>query len=114
MNNQMFPVYQQPPQIVSVRSEAEARNYPVGYGNSVTFKDETAPYIYTKTMGFSQLERPVFEKFKLVREDTTESPRVVNEDDSLGKIRSDISALWKEINALKGKRGKNNEHESNV
>ena len=28
---------------VSVRSEAEAMNYPVRQGMSVTFKDETAP-----------------------------------------------------------------------
>ena len=44
---------QQPQQIqnggfVSVRSAQEAFNYPVALGNSVTFKDETAPYIYVK------------------------------------------------------------------
>ena len=60
---------------VTVRSEAEARNYPVGFGNSVTFKDETAPYVYSKTMGFSQLDKPVFEKYRLVKEDTNEEER---------------------------------------
>ena len=30
---------------VPVRSEQEARSYPVAPGNSVTFKDENAPYI---------------------------------------------------------------------
>lgn len=44
--------------LVSVSSEEEARMYPVGPGNSVTFKNENMPYIYTKTMGFSQLDRP--------------------------------------------------------
>lgn len=57
---------------VMVRSEMEARNYPVAYGNSVTFKDETAPYIYSKTMGYSQLDRPVFEKYKLIKEEVSE------------------------------------------
>lgn len=52
-----------------VNSENEARNYPVAPGNSVTFKDENLPYIYVKTMGFSQLDRPVFEKFKLIKEE---------------------------------------------
>lgn len=62
---------------LSIRGEQEARNYPVGVGMSVTFKDETAPYIYTKTMGFSQLDIPRFEKFKLVKE---EEPAVANAD----------------------------------
>lgn len=54
---------------VSIRGEVEARNYPIAVGTSITFKDETAPYIYTKTMGFSQLDTPRFEKFRLVKED---------------------------------------------
>ncbi|MBP5668856.1 MAG: hypothetical protein J6X14_00925 [Lachnospiraceae bacterium] len=57
---------------VSVRSEADARNYPVAPGNSVTFKDENAPYIYTKTMGFSQLDRPLFEKYRLEKEEVAQ------------------------------------------
>lgn len=57
---------------ITVRSEAEARNYPVAPGTSVTFKHETAPYCYTKTMGFSQFEAPRFEKFRLVKEEEAE------------------------------------------
>lgn len=121
--NNMYPMYpnfqqsfpqnqQQNNGFVSVRSELEARNYPVAYGNSVTFKDETAPYVYTKTMGFSQLDRPVFEKYKLVKEESEEA--VEKPVDSLEKIRSDISSLWKEVNALKKKRRDNDEHNANV
>lgn len=71
------PVQQAQPQIqnggfISVRSEAEARSYNVAPGNSVTFKDENAPYIYTKTMGFSQLDRPIFEKYRLEKEETAQ------------------------------------------
>lgn len=84
--NNQFPIgyqpyYQQQPAqqtqqvqnggFVSVQNEAEARNYLVAQGTSVTFRDESAPYIYTKTMGFSPLDRPVFEKFKLVKENET-------------------------------------------
>ena len=54
---------------IQVHDENEARNYPIAPGNSVTFKDENAPYVYTKTMGFSQLDRPIFEKYRLVKED---------------------------------------------
>lgn len=59
---------------VRVQNENEARNYLVAQGTSVTFRDESAPYIYTKTMGFSPLDAPVFEKFKLVKEDEPIAP----------------------------------------
>ena len=54
---------------VSVRNIEEAFNWPVAPGNSITFKDENSPYIYTKTKGFSQLEAPIFERFRLVKEE---------------------------------------------
>ena len=73
----------------------EARNYPVAYGASVTFKDETAPYIYTKTMGFSQLDTPRFEKFRIVKEEALE-PQVENVSTT-----NDTEAIWAEIEALK-------------
>ena len=65
---------QQAPQIqnggfVFVKDINEARNYAVAPGNSVTFKIESQPYICTKTLGFSQLDQPIFEVFKLVKED---------------------------------------------
>ena len=84
----------QPPQqngLIIVRSEEEARNYPIAYGNSVTFKDESSPYVYTKTMGFSQLDKPVFEKFKLVKEN---SPEI--KEDPLLELKEQIKTLQEE------------------
>ena len=72
--NQQQPMQIQNGGLVSVRSEMEARNYPIAPGNSITFKDENAPYVYTKTMGFSQLDRPTFEKFRLIKEDAQNAP----------------------------------------
>ena len=119
------PLYQQPmrpaeqtqPQIqngglVPVPSEQVARNYPVANGLSVTFKDENAPYVYTKTMGFSQLDRPIFEKYRLVKEEATEGQTepVENKGDNstidglnseIEAIKADMSKAWKEINGLK-------------
>ncbi len=78
MQQQMYNPQMQAPQqtqqiqnggFIAVANEDIARNYPVAPGNSVTFKCENAPYIYTKTMGFSQLDTPIFEKYKLVREE---------------------------------------------
>lgn len=54
---------------VRVRDVEEARRWPVAPGNSVTFKVEGSPHVCTKTMGFSQLEQPRFEVFRLVREE---------------------------------------------
>lgn len=54
---------------ISAPSIDYARNYPVAPGNSVTFKDENKPYIYTKTLGYSQLDQPIFEKYRLIKEE---------------------------------------------
>ena len=54
---------------VIVKDINEAMSYPVAPGNSVTFKNENQPYIYTKTVGFSQLDQPIFEVFKLTKEE---------------------------------------------
>lgn len=106
------PNYQmaaQPQQIqnggfVSVRSAQEAFNYPVALGNSVTFKDETAPFIYVKTRGFSQLEEPVFEQFQLVKVDNSQKVAEPAEATSTEyALKSDISALKEEIDLLKKK-----------
>lgn len=95
---------------VSVPSEEVARNYPVAHGNSVTFKDENAPYVYTKTMGFSQLDRPIFEKYKLVREDDVPntaglvSGGVSNgqiDNKSLNELKALVEENKKEIEDLK-------------
>ena len=102
-----------PPQIqnggfVTVRSMQEAYNYPVAIGNSVTFKDETAPYIYVKTRGFSQLEEPIFEQFQLVKVDAQKSTETAHiatkstDDKSIEYAqKGDITALWSEIEAIK-------------
>lgn len=65
-----FSPYQMPqPQqssFVHVQNEEQARQWAVALGSSITFIDDNAPYCYTKSMGVSQFEPPVFKKFKLV------------------------------------------------
>lgn len=108
--NQQQPTMQiQNGGLISVRSEMEARNYPIAPGNSITFKDENSPYVYTKTMGFSQLDRPTFEKFRLVKEEALESlqnasnsafqPQQV--DLSSYALKTDVEALRHEIEQIK-------------
>lgn len=94
---------------VLVQSEQEARAYPVAPGNSVTFKDERQPYCYVKTMGFNQLDRPTFERYRLVKEEiaqeAVESP-VARENTHEGintayALKSDLKPLWDAINELR-------------
>ena len=97
---------------VTVRSEEEARNYPVAPGTSITFKNESAPYCYTKTMGFSQLEAPRFEKFRLVKEDIVDypvengaseaSPADYATKDDLSAVVSAVKELSGVVSSIKG------------
>lgn len=111
MTAQPQPMQIQNGGFVSVRSAREAFDYPVALGNSVTFKDETAPYIYVKTRGFSQLEEPVFEQFQLVKvnaaKKSSETPvqAVKTPGDKIIEyaLKSDTAALWSEIEAIKTK-----------
>ena len=97
---------QQPQQIqnggfIPVRNVNEAQNYPVAHGNSVTFIDEYAPYVYVKTMGFSQLDRPTFEIFKLVKEESAPAEACVNTSE-MDKVKQDLNKLQEEVNRIKG------------
>ena len=110
MQQQYQPMQQQSaqaqtPQIqnggfISVRSEDEARNYPVAPGTSVTFIDEMRQKVYAKTMGFSQLDRPIFVSYKLVKEEAPQEAQIATE-----KPQMDNSAkyvLASEFEAIKG------------
>ena len=115
----MMQTQQNQSPFVSVRSEAEARNYPVGFGNSVNFKDENSSYVYVKTMGFSQLDKPTFEKYRLIKEET-EGQEVKKECQCEGlktqfsNLETQISSLWDEIDFLKErKKRSNDEHPRN-
>lgn len=94
---------------VRVRDENEARMYPVAPGNSVTFINENAPFCYTKTVNMGQLDRPVFEKYRLVKEDdapaATEAPQKPVEapavDLSEYAMKADLDAFRAEIGAIR-------------
>lgn len=96
---------------VLVQSEQEARAYPVAPGNSITFKDESQPYCYVKTMGFNQLDRPTFERYRLVKEEMppeaagtrTIADSAEGSKDTAYALKSDLTAIWSEIDAIKEK-----------
>lgn len=72
---QMPQMQPQPQQsnFIHVQSETQAREWAVAPNCSVTFIDDNAPYCYTKSMGMSQLEPPIFKRFRLVEEESTQN-----------------------------------------
>lgn len=114
---QMQPQMQAQPQpqpqiqnggLVFAPSEAYARNYSVAPGNSVLFKDESAPYMYSKTMGFSQLDQPIFKRFRLVEESegAVNAPEKETIDirpihKAIENLNEDIELIWAEIEDIK-------------
>lgn len=82
--------------IVSVASEDEARRYPVAPGYTVTMRDENGPYLYEKTMGYSQLDQPIFRKARIVFEDDAikqEKPEKPEEPAEPPKVYAELKQL---------------------
>ena len=95
--------------IVSVSGEEEARRYPVAPGYTVTMRDDTGPYLYEKTMGFSQLDQPIFRKARIVFEDAQETAQNKQEQPSkpsgvyaeLSQLEALRDAVAADLNALR-------------
>ena len=97
---QMQPI--QNGELVFVQSEDEARNYPVAPGNSVTFKNVNEPFFYTKTMGFSQLDKPEFRRYRVMEDEPPESPKNgPNPGDNEQKVDMSLYATKGDLEALR-------------
>lgn len=81
-----FPQYQMPQQqgstIIHVQSEAQAREWSVAPNSSTMFIDDNAPYCYTKSMGASQFEPPIFKRFRIIEDTPSQSAQNVQEASS--------------------------------
>lgn len=113
------PVQAQQPEIrqngfIRVKDEAEVDAYPIAPGNSVTFIHETEPFVFVKTLGFSQFDRPVKEKYRLVKETPEEPNKPVSgtdkesarptaeyaKADELARLARDVEALRVSVKTL--------------
>ena len=79
--------------IVSVANEDEARRYPVAPGYTVTMRDENGPYLYEKTMGYSQLDQPIFRKARIVFEDDAIKQEKPEEPAEPQKVYAELKQL---------------------
>lgn len=93
---QNYPQQTQNGGFVRVKDETEAMNYPVAPGYSVTFIDETATHFFVKTAGLSQFDRPTFDRYRLVKEQSPEEVKIEY------ATKQDIEELKAQIKALKG------------
>ena len=75
-------------------------NYPVAMGKCVTFKVEGKPIIIEKSMGFSQLDSPRIERYRLVKEDSEEAEIAEHGMSELDKVKSDIKDIWGKIDEI--------------
>ena len=95
---------QQTSGLITIQSEMEARSYPVAPGNTLLFKHQTEPYLYTKSMGYSLMEPPQFEVYRRVDEtaqNVTEAPVVVEAKTCCSEeLKDELEALRERIEAL--------------
>lgn len=122
------PVQQQPVQqpeirqngFIRVKDEAEVDAYPIAPGNSVTFIHETQPFVYVKTLGFSQFDHPIKERYRLVKETPDEANKAVSgvdkenaskgveyaKADELARLARDVDALRVSVKTLNERKRK--------
>lgn len=112
-NQQNYPQNQQQIQnggFMLIPSEDMARTYPVAPGNCVTFKIEGKPIVMEKSMGFSQLEAPRIDKYRLVREEEAvneqnlpqNAPKTSDvENETIEELKGQIKALNDELQDIK-------------
>ena len=106
-NPTYVPNYQQNQTIqderfVLIPSEKDAWAFPIRHGTSVTFRDEKLPYIYTKTLGFSQMDSPIFEKYRLIKETPQNATETIKDEElPIYVTKSEFEAIREEMEALK-------------
>lgn len=94
---------------VPIASEEDARNCPIQRGTSVTFRDENLPYIYIKTLGFGQLDSPVFEKYRLIKENAqnirTEPEKGKDDNLPIYVTKTEFEALREDVERIRKELG---------
>lgn len=107
LNQQINQPQMQSGGFISVATEEEAIRWAVAPGNVMTFKVQGKPIVIEKSMGFSQLEEPKIDKYRLVKEDASE-PEPVHDPEyathgDIDALESEIAALKKDVDNLKAK-----------
>lgn len=85
-------------------NEEYVNAYAVAPGNCMTFKIEGKPLVLEKSKGFSQLEAPKIDRYRLIKEEQPEPVDNANTptvNDRLADMENKIASMWSEIEGLK-------------
>ena len=101
--NQYSNPYLRPQQnntiIANVSSESEAQGFPLCLGQNGIFIDVANKHLYTKTMGLSQFEAPVFDAYRLEKESPSPPPENTSVEYA---TKDDIEEIRRQIEEIKG------------
>lgn len=98
---------------MNVRCREEAMNYPVAPGTMMIFANNDGGSMYTKVMGYSQFDKPMFSEYRLVKEEPSNQPHsgaenaqadnsaTVPANAEFEEIRGQIEGILKDIKAIK-------------
>lgn len=91
--------------VVCVKDETAARNYPTAPGVSMTLIDEPRQHLFVKTMGFNQLEKPIFKKYKLIEENeqngAQSESKTEGDNNTLDELKAHIEHIECEYERIK-------------
>ena len=85
-----------------VKDKGEAVNWFIAPGSLLVFKDQDNVHFYTKSLGYSPYDKPIFEVYTKEVQIQERSP-----EDSIQELREAMSALQKQISELKNGGGVN-------
>jgi len=82
-----------------VKDIGEALNWYIAPGSFLVFRDQDGIHFYTKSLGYSPYDKPVFEVYtKEVQQEQNPDPGF---EDKLQELREGMSALQRQISELK-------------
>ena len=84
-----------------VKDTGEAYNWPIAPGNLLVFKDQDGMHFYTKSLGYSPYDKPIFEVYTKEVQAQEQKPD------------SDFELLKKEIAEIKSKLSEINNRNNN-
>lgn len=107
------PQQGQPQQIrdggfVIVKDRAEAKDYPVTPGTSVTFRDEKCEHLFIKTVGANMFDKFDFRSYRIIEEtgedekdDAKEKENAISYADDIRELKDEYERLRAEISNIK-------------
>ena len=88
-----------------IPNEDIVNTYPVAPGKCVTFKIEGKPIVMEKSMGFSQLESPKIERYRLVKEEPVLPRTETKQQEPVNIPQKDYDGefeqIWAQIDSFK-------------